>query len=180
MPPLQPPDDGASFAIPTLAGRMPMSESPIVIDVDDQDLSAATSGRFRVLIVDDDPDDVYVMRSALRLASSQLPGPLDVSVAVNGQDGLHTLEKLKNQGALPDVVLLDLNMPVMDGMTMLTHCRADSHFRHLTIVVVTTASDTHTAVKASALGASATYVKPSSRGEMVAVMESISEKYLLD
>ncbi|MFN0264836.1 response regulator [Tepidamorphus sp. 3E244] len=167
------------------AGSCVTRKRPAEMDgpsVDDErdDKSSGDKVPYRVLIIDDDADDIYLMRNALSHAADYLPGPVAISTAQNGAEALDALNTAHREGALPDLILLDLNMPVMDGLTMLTHCRADTIFNRLSIVVVTTASDPRSHAQARALGASAVHVKPATRDEMVKVMTSVTTQYLLD
>jgi two-component system chemotaxis response regulator CheY len=79
-------------------------------------------------------DDSMVMRSMIR-RTLQLSGlPLgEIHEAANGAEGLETLESHPI-----DLVLADLNMPVMDGETMIEHIRADADFAGMPILVVST------------------------------------------
>jgi len=70
---------------------------------------------FVVLYVEDNPVNVELMRAALALR-----GQLKVEVATDGQAGLEMARTLR-----PDLVLLDMDLPVMDGLTVLRHLRAD-------------------------------------------------------
>ena len=63
-----------------------------------------------ILVVDDDPDILLMLKDRLKFLG------FNVSVATNGEEGLEKLEKTAFDG-----ILLDIQMPVMDGVTMLTH-----------------------------------------------------------
>lgn len=88
----------------------------------------ATSKRFCVLVVDDDAD----VRSMLRTALSKVKvAALDIEEA---SDGMQALARVARGGV--DLVLLDLNMPVMDGHTVLDRIRSDERSATLPVVVV--------------------------------------------
>jgi PAS domain S-box-containing protein len=80
----------------------------------------------KVLVVDDDEDARQLFTHYLEELHVQ------VRTAVHGREALQMMEV-----DLPDVVLLDLSMPVMDGFTFLDHLRSDVRYRHLPVVVVT-------------------------------------------
>jgi CheY-like chemotaxis protein len=82
--------------------------------------------RPRVLVVDDDSDARRILRSHLE----EMAG--EIREAANGREALTLLEQ-----SAADVVLLDLIMPVMDGMTFLNVLRADPRHQHLPVVVIT-------------------------------------------
>jgi two-component system, NtrC family, response regulator AtoC len=71
--------------------------------------------RHRILVVDDDPRLIELMSDFLKT----LPNPPSVTVAENGQVALDAVKQER-----PDLVLLDLNMPVMNGLDALKHIRA--------------------------------------------------------
>lgn len=79
----------------------------------------------RLLVVDDETAIVEALQDILALEG------YEVEVAYNGQEGLLRLQEL-----LPDLLLLDLMMPVMDGRELLQHIRADPQLKHLPVVVM--------------------------------------------
>jgi PAS domain S-box-containing protein len=79
-----------------------------------------------ILVVDDDADARRLLASQLDDACSEL------RTAANGQEALEVLKNF-----LPDLILLDLVMPVMDGATFLNHLRADPRFASVAVVVIT-------------------------------------------
>jgi CheY-like chemotaxis protein len=83
----------------------------------------------KVLIVDDDPDARNLMSAWLEAEVGQL------KTANNGQEALDLLNDFR-----PDVIFLDLQMPVMDGPTFLQRLRADERFTDLPVIVTTAKS----------------------------------------
>lgn len=132
-----------------------------------------------VLLADDDHDDVLLVRRAL--ASAGWAGPVqDVS---DGQDLLDYLLRHGRWSELPErsrpaLVLLDLNMPRMDGLSALTHLRALPEFSDLPVVVLTTSSSPFDRDKAMALGANGYVSKPSSFAGLVEAMRSARGTWL--
>jgi CheY-like chemotaxis protein len=86
----------------------------------------------RVLVVDDDRGFVQMVERYLQTANE----PYDVSRAYNGAEALQRLQ----QGPRPDVVLLDLVMPVMDGFAFLERVQEDERYQSLPIIIVTVTS----------------------------------------
>ena len=80
----------------------------------------------RVLVVDDYPPTVELIREALELAG------FSVVAAINGADCLRKVESER-----PDLVILDLNMPVMDGLEALRELRGKPETRYLPVIVLT-------------------------------------------
>jgi two-component system chemotaxis response regulator CheY len=104
----------------------------------------------RALII----DDSRVMRSILRRIVEPLG--FEVVEAGDGQAALDVLEA----GPLPDVCLIDWNMPVMDGYTFVTRVRARQAWRQVTLMMVTTESEHSQIVRALAAGAHEYVIKP--------------------
>ena len=115
----------------------------------------------QILLVEDNPDDVKLTLRALersRIAN-------EVVVA---QDGVEAIEYLsgtgkfagRNSDVLPQVVLLDLKMPRMDGLEFLQRIRAEEKTRLLPVVVLTTSSEDRDRIESYKLGANSYVRKP--------------------
>jgi CheY-like chemotaxis protein len=92
-----------------------------------------------ILYIDDDADDREMLNSALRAVNPSV----DVSFAVNGRAGLHFLQKAKDDNALPCLVVLDINMPVLDGKKTLELIRQDPGLQQLPVVIFTSSENHH-------------------------------------
>jgi threonine synthase len=91
-------------------------------------LNRVTSDRFsRVAIVDDHPDARRLIR---RILQSQ--GNYELMEACNGREAIELAQK-----EIPDLMILDLMMPELDGFTVLDALRADPHTAHIPVIVVT-------------------------------------------
>ena len=88
------------------------------------------SGSAAVLVVEDDPDSRMFIQRLLRSEECQ------VNETINGKEALEYLEAAER---LPDLILLDLMMPVMDGFEFLTHIKEVESFNTIPILVVTAA-----------------------------------------
>jgi two-component system, chemotaxis family, chemotaxis protein CheY len=100
-------------------------------------------------------DDSSAMRMILRRTLTAMS--FHVVDAVNGRDAL---DKLANLDYVPDVALIDWNMPEMDGLTFVQTVREDPRFRNLTLLMVTTESEQSQIVRALAAGAHEYLIKP--------------------
>jgi CheY-like chemotaxis protein len=95
-----------------------------------------TSKRQIVLCVDDDADDqMMVMDTILEIDSS-----IRVASALNGLEALSFLEGAKQRDELPCLVIMDINMPLMDGKQALTLIKKDKVLSSIPIVLFTTSS----------------------------------------
>jgi two-component system chemotaxis response regulator CheY len=107
----------------------------------------------RALIV----DDSSAMRAFLKMI---LKGAgFEVSEARNGKEGLQALTPV----VLPDVVLLDWNMPEMNGLEMLQQLRADPRCSHVKVMMVTTETELAEMSRALGAGADEYVMKPFTR-----------------
>jgi two-component system, response regulator len=87
-----------------------------------------------VLCADDDPDD----RELLTIAINELEPSYKVLTALNGEDALEKLAELNSIGHSPCLVILDMNMPVMDGKKTLEIMKTHSHWYNLPVAIFTT------------------------------------------
>jgi CheY-like chemotaxis protein len=85
----------------------------------------------KVVIVDDDPDDLELYRDMF----AAIDATISVKPFLHSVDGLSYLRLQPH----PDLVILDLNMPVMSGLDFLHHVRADAALKDLHVAVITTA-----------------------------------------
>jgi two-component system, chemotaxis family, chemotaxis protein CheY len=104
----------------------------------------------RALIVDDS--------RPIRRIESEILSELGFETDGAG-NGREALERLESQ-PLPDVVLVDWNMPEMDGLEFITHVRRDKRFSALTLLMVTTETETDQMLRALTAGADEYLMKP--------------------
>lgn len=113
-----------------------------------------------ILLVEDNPDDVLLTRRALR--KNRFANEL--VVAADGQEALDYLfgvGKWAGQAiAPPQVILLDLNMPRVDGLEVLRRIRADERTRLLPVVILTSSKEERDLVRGYSLGANSYVRKP--------------------
>lgn len=125
-----------------------------------------------VLLVEDDPDDVMVIKRSLR----DSPIKLDMRVCENGKAAFEYLEeRAANDLTPPDLILLDLNMPVIDGATFLQKLRAHDTLHSIPVCVLTTATDEETIRQAYESGANAVVSKVDTLDGMSAILNTIVE-----
>ena len=111
------------------------------------------SNTCKILLIDDDHEDQWLVKR-----SFEASGRCQLEVVNNGAEALQLLRD--TTGFSPDVILLDLNMPVMDGPTFLQHFYSDRSIRRIPIIVLTTSNLEEHVWKCYELGASAYIVKP--------------------
>lgn len=104
----------------------------------------------RALVV----DDSLALRRSVMYALQRLTEV----VCVEAQDGGEALKKLSQSKF--DIVITDINMPVLDGLKLIRHIRSEPNFKDVPIVVITTESAEEDRQRALKLGANAYLVKP--------------------
>lgn len=82
--------------------------------------------RKKIVCIEDEPEMIDLVRLILGRRGFELIG------AVGGREGLETIRQVK-----PDLVLLDLMMPDMDGWEVYQHMKADEELRHIPVIIVT-------------------------------------------
>lgn len=126
-----------------------------------------------ILLVDDDPADVRLTREALKRGRSQS------RVHVVG-DGLEALAFLRRDGPhaaapIPDLILLDLNLPRKDGRELLAEIKADPKLKHIPVVVLTTSTDQDDILTSYALHANCYITKPADLNQFMAVVHALDD-----
>jgi CheY-like chemotaxis protein len=89
-----------------------------------------------ILCADDDEDDIDMLQEAINAAD----GTYRIVQAGNGIDALKQLDGLKQQGTLPCLVVLDINMPKMDGRQTFVSIRNNPDFAKIPVVILSTSS----------------------------------------
>ena len=117
----------------------------------------------KVLIVDDSP----TMRQLIIFALQRLPG-LQITEA---GDGVEALKQLS--GEKYDLLLTDINMPMMDGLKLVSLIRNDTLYRKLPIVVITTEDSDMTRERAIATGADEYITKPLQTTRLIEVVRRL-------
>jgi CheY-like chemotaxis protein len=89
-----------------------------------------------ILYAEDDPDDLYIVQQAFL----QYDSAIEVVHAENGMQALEFLNKMRMQGYLPCLIVLDINMPGMDGRETLVRLKNDPLFNNIPAILFTTSS----------------------------------------
>jgi len=127
----------------------------------------------KILLVEDSLGDVGLIREALATCEAQV----ELRVA---RDGMEALDKL-DRGAYaerPDLILLDLNLPRMDGRELLVRLKADPELRAIPVIVLTSSSAPRDVAKAYSLHANCYLVKPPDLAGIERVMSLVNDFWL--
>jgi two-component system response regulator len=133
-----------------------------------------------ILLVEDNPDDVQLTLRALRKSNI-------MNNVVVAKDGIEALDYLFGTGAyagrdpqlLPQVMLLDLKMPKLDGLEVLQRVRADERTKLLPVVVLTTSNEDRDRVESYKLGANSYIRKPVDFTQFLAAVQQLGLYWLV-
>jgi len=120
-------------------------------------MSTAQVVASRILIVDDTPSNIQMLTTILKDKGYQ------ISVATNGRRALEVMERIQ-----PDLVLLDVMMPEMDGFETCSRIKASDQWSHIPIIFLTSKTDTEDIVHGFELGAVDYVGKPFNPHELLA------------
>jgi len=129
-----------------------------------------------ILLVEDNPGDVRLTQEVLK--DFKMHNHLHVV-----KDGMEALEFLLREGkyidaALPDLILLDLNLPKKDGREVLAQVKTDITLKHIPVVVLTTSRAEQDISKAYDLYANCYITKPVDLDKFIKVIKSIEDFWL--
>lgn len=127
-----------------------------------------------IVLVDDDEDDRYIFQEAFLQTGCKNP----FVQFENGTLLLNYLETV-DPGEYPSLILLDLNMPVMDGREVLKTVKANPQWRHIPVIVFTTSRLGKDRKTAYDLGANCFISKPSGYQEVLDISKSIAMLWCL-
>jgi len=127
-----------------------------------------------MLIVEDDKVDTLLIRKALQ--HSSVPPPFDF--VKDGREALRFLHD--RQQALPSMILLDLNLPVMNGIEFLEKIKQIQAFRHIPVIIFSSSRDERDVRACFNLGAAGYLAKPTSRPEFLEKIRVIDTYWSLN
>ena len=133
-----------------------------------------------ILLVEDDCDDQALMRRVLGKSRY----PVDLQIVSDGQKAMDYLlarDQFAEPGSAPrpDLVLLDLNMPNLNGMQVLEEVRADPDLRLIPVVVLTTSQQEEDVLRSYDLGCNSFVTKPAEMDSLLQMLRTL-ESYWLD
>lgn len=131
-------------------------------------------GSFEILVVDDEPGDLELAKLALAQGRFQC----HVTTAANGREAMAMLKReppAPTDVPIPDLILLDLNMPRMNGREFLEAVREDPRISHIPVVVLTTSEQPRDIIACYTLGAVGFVTKSADLNELFRSLHGIQE-----
>lgn len=120
----------------------------------------------KIFLVDDDAEDRFIVEEALNSVAPHV----GIRSAENGLDALQVLNDLFTEGKRPCVIVLDVNMPKMNGPETLGRLKSDTRFSQIPVVIYSTSINPYDKEKCIALGAHSYVTKPVSYNESIEVV----------
>ncbi len=130
----------------------------------------------QVLLVEDSPGDVRLTQEAFRDANRSI----DLHVASDGVEAMAFLrrEGVHHNAPRPDLILLDLNLPKMDGREVLAHIKEDDELKTIPTVILTTSEAEADIAKSYQLQANCYLTKPVQLDAFESLVKSINDFWL--
>lgn len=126
-----------------------------------------------ILIAEDDPDDALMLKDAFSEIDQT-----DIAFLANGRLLVEYIQRLVIDKKLPLLILLDLNMPVLDGRSVIKELRMREATKDIPLIVLSTSKNKDDIESVLALGANEFFTKPSSFSDLVNITKMIADKWL--
>lgn len=134
--------------------------------------------KHELLFIEDDEDDIFIIRRTLE--RNEIVA--NTNFVKNGQMAVEYIESCLagtlSDNALPALIFLDINMPLMNGFEFLQWRREQPALQYIPILMLTSSDSPHDIAAAYALGANAYLVKPVSSSELSSILKSAHEFWL--
>jgi len=119
-----------------------------------------------ILLIDDDEDDCEIFLVAIEKSF----GPGNYTTI---NHAVKALQQLEDQEISPDLIFLDLNMPIMNGIQFLTEIKKREHLSHIPVIIFSTSSQAELINQTKALGAHDFVTKPSDFNDFLKIFQAI-------
>lgn len=130
----------------------------------------------RILLVEDNPGDVRLTQEALQ----EFKTPCSLQIATDGENAIECLRKSAKNGkqSLPDIILLDLNLPKMNGHEVLEEVKTNPLYKTIPIIVLSASKSQEDINRAYGLGANAYIAKPLDIDSYFSTMKALEDFWL--
>lgn len=125
----------------------------------------------RILVAEDDEDDKIFIKDAFK----KLKILNEVTFVENGEELINNLKSPDIK--LPDIIFLDLNMPIINGMQALKIIKEDSELKKIPIIVLTTSKNEEDVLKTYKIGISAYIIKPFTFDDLISIVQKTANYY---
>ena len=129
-----------------------------------------TDGPIEILLVEDNPGDVRLTKEAFRATDRETT----FEVVTDGESAVEFVSRT-SEPSLPDLVLVDLNLPGRNGCAVIEAIREDPQFQYLPVIVLTSSEDGEDVARSYDVRANAYLTKPTDPAEFVALAKRVEE-----
>jgi two-component system, response regulator len=130
-----------------------------------------------ILLIEDSPDDVKLTKRAFK--KSEYSEKINLDVVTGGVEALEYFnEKNISDGGKPYLILLDLNLPKINGFQVLKKIRNDEDLKFIPVIVLTSSSEKKDLIKSYKLGANGYIQKPVDFQDFIDVIQKIGEYWI--
>lgn len=119
-----------------------------------------------LLLIDDDTDDQEIFISAIEIVSASV-------ICTAMTDASEAFQKLLTGELRPDLIFVDLNMPIMNGQEFLAKLKKEEHLQSVPVIIFSTSASPETIANTKELGAANFITKPNSFNELVKILSSL-------
>jgi CheY-like chemotaxis protein len=126
--------------------------------------------QYQILVVDDDVEDHLILQDHFNEAGLKA----NVGYLENGQQAIRFLEGIADDTFLPNLIILDLNMPILNGTQTLLHLKQVSRYKNIPVIIFSTSENETEKRKCLSLGAIDYMVKPLTLEECRATIKRFS------
>ncbi|GAA3757542.1 response regulator [Flavobacterium ginsengiterrae] len=123
--------------------------------------------KITILLADDDMDDIEMFCEALETVNENI-------VCICAENGEHTWRLLNEMESKPQLIFLDINMPVMNGWECLKLIKSTQEYKDIPVIIISTSSYKNDMDKASDLGATGYFVKPNDFNDLKYLLNAIT------
>ena len=140
-----------------------------MIQLREENCGESMEREIKILLVEDNEADAAVTIRLLNLNRLNK----DLVLATNSKDALEALQRRNREGNSPNLILLDINLPDISGIDLLTRIKEDESFCKIPVVILTGSNEDQDIQKSYDLGASSYLVKPISNDAMKQVIKKL-------
>jgi chemotaxis family two-component system response regulator Rcp1 len=125
----------------------------------------------RILLVEDNPADVFLIKEALKTHGIDF----DLTWVSDGEEAVSRVEEIRSDHSAPQLILLDLNLPKLDGKQVLSRIRRNPALAGTPVAILTSSDSPHDRRDTASLGANCYIRKPPTLDEFLGVGETIRD-----
>jgi chemotaxis family two-component system response regulator Rcp1 len=129
--------------------------------------------KMKVLVVEDNPNDVTIIKRAMRKSDAKC----ELYFAHDGEEALNILSRTGEYQDIPrpDLILLDINLPKINGLEVLAKIKEDEHLRRIPVIVLTISEREEDMVKAYDSGAASYMTKPVDSKDFERLLQTVQD-----